>query len=145
MDHPEIREVLNDFLSSVLAAKPVSQSSSLVVTNKNHFEIYRTTFSFTRKSISIHSTQHQKKRSHLSSLVHQALVRTHLFNKSSPNGKVSSKRREVTRLDQRRPSSSQERITYSFLKKNLLASKPTKISSSTLRLTVMNTELVKLN
>ena len=24
MDHPEIREVLNDFLSSVLAAKPVS-------------------------------------------------------------------------------------------------------------------------
>ena len=24
MDHPEIREVMNDFLSSVLAAKPVS-------------------------------------------------------------------------------------------------------------------------
>lgn len=26
-DHPEIREVLNDFLSSVLLSKPVSQSS----------------------------------------------------------------------------------------------------------------------
>ena len=26
MDHPEIREVLNDFLSSVLAAKPVSKT-----------------------------------------------------------------------------------------------------------------------
>lgn len=30
MDHPEIREVLNDFLSSVLAAKPVSISYHLL-------------------------------------------------------------------------------------------------------------------
>ena len=31
MDHPEIREVLNDFLSSVLAAKPVSHFNAIKI------------------------------------------------------------------------------------------------------------------
>ena len=33
MSHPEIREVLNDFLSSVLLQKPVSKNVLICVTN----------------------------------------------------------------------------------------------------------------
>ena len=37
-DHPEIREVLNDFLSSVLLSKPVSQICSLCLCHRNFVE-----------------------------------------------------------------------------------------------------------
>jgi len=48
LKHPEIREVLNDFVSSVLLHKPVSL---------NDFLIFRMTSLSMPKSTSIHSTQ----------------------------------------------------------------------------------------
>jgi hypothetical protein len=51
MNHPEIREVLNDFLSSVLLHKPVSEI-------KQFYNLkFRTMFSFMQKNIFILSTQ----------------------------------------------------------------------------------------
>ncbi len=47
--HPEIREVLNDFMSAVLLHKPVR--------NYQCNERYRTTCLYLRRSTSIHSTQ----------------------------------------------------------------------------------------
>ena len=58
-DHPEIREVLNDFLSSVLLSKPVSPYCNQLTqkTQKRLMSVYRTMFSFSRRSTSTHSTQ----------------------------------------------------------------------------------------
>jgi hypothetical protein len=59
MSHPEIREVLNDFLSSVLLHKPVSNQNKL-----SNFQIFRTMYTFTLKNISIHLTQLLSEESH---------------------------------------------------------------------------------
>ena len=40
VEHPEIREVLNDFLSSVLLNKPVRTRPSLVFHMSNHLAVY---------------------------------------------------------------------------------------------------------
>ena len=58
-EHPEIREVLNDFLSAVLLSKPVSAPLNcifcqLLGRNPNYyFSYYRTMYSFTPRSTSI--------------------------------------------------------------------------------------------
>ena len=59
MSHPEIREVLNDFLSSVLLHKPVSNQNKL-----SNFQIFRMMYTFTLKNISIHLTQLLSEESH---------------------------------------------------------------------------------
>ena len=40
VEHPEIREVLNDFLSSVLLNKPVSAPSKVLFQMSNHLAVY---------------------------------------------------------------------------------------------------------
>ena len=57
-EHPEIREVLNDFMSSVLLHKPVSYLSV------SHIWFNRTMYLFTLKSTSILSTQLHSEESH---------------------------------------------------------------------------------
>tara|TARA_B110000285_G_scaffold225986_1_gene284991 strand:- start:696 stop:959 length:264 start_codon:yes stop_codon:yes gene_type:complete len=56
ISHPEIREVLNDFLSSVLLKKPVSFSITVL---SYIFPPYRMMFTFMPRSTSILSTQLQ--------------------------------------------------------------------------------------
>ena len=69
-EHTEIREVLNDFLSSVLLHKPVSlQLHGLcrfpfAVINNMLLRIYRTMSSYMPRSTSTHSIQHLSKISH---------------------------------------------------------------------------------
>ena len=56
ISHPEIREVLNDVLSSVLLKKPVSFSITVL---SHIFPPYRMMFTFMPRSTSILSTQLQ--------------------------------------------------------------------------------------
>ena len=61
-DHPEIREVLNDFLSSVLLSKPVSTFETIAICPKHAHAFalslsIRTTCSSTRKNTSTRSTR----------------------------------------------------------------------------------------
>ena len=54
-EHPEIREVLNDFLSSILLHKPVSYISKCILI----FEyLIRMMYMFTAKNTSTHSILH---------------------------------------------------------------------------------------
>ena len=103
MSHPEIREVLNDFLSSVLLHKPVSNQNKL-----SNFQIFRTMYTFTLKNISIHLTQLLSEESHSFWLDHQVLVRIHLFKKYLRNIQVFLRRKHLTLLDQQRSTLSQE-------------------------------------
>jgi hypothetical protein len=73
MNHQEIREVLNDFLSSVLLNKPVGNITKLMLNHRNllfeqhiplisetitaHF-IFRMMYSCSLRSTSAHSIQH---------------------------------------------------------------------------------------
>ena len=102
MSHPEIREVLNDFLSSVLLHKPVSNQNKL-----SNFQIFRTMYTFTLKNISIHLTQLLSEESRSFWLDHQVLVRILSFKKYLRNIQVFSRRKHLTLLDQQRSTLSQ--------------------------------------
>ena len=97
ISHPEIREVLNDFLSSVLLKKPVSFSITVL---SHIFPPYRMMFTFMPRSTSIHSIQLQWEESHSSLLVHLVSVKTLFCFKCSRSTKVSSRKKSVLLLDQ---------------------------------------------
>ena len=104
MSHPEIREVLNDFLSSVLLHKPVSMNfcNSLIT---------RTMFTSTPKNISIHLTQLLSEVSHSSSSDLLALERIPWSKKSWRSTREFSRRKSAIPLGQRKVLRSQEVTT----------------------------------
>lgn len=67
-EHPEIREVLNDFVSSVLLHKPVSH---LMI------KCIRMIFLYTQRNTSTHSTPHPSNTSRSLSLGRLVLAREH--------------------------------------------------------------------
>jgi len=75
-------------------------------------------FMFTRRNISILSTQLHWEASHSFWLAHQELEKTLWFRRSSRNTREFSRRRSATPLDLRNQLSSQAIITSSSPRKN---------------------------